>query len=444
MPTRTSQSPLKRRNSFVYSLLIYSTLLFLFGSPVSLSAATNKLQLVAQFEGGSLFTTVVGTGEKSLNVIRLRGSFQQMGRQYGELLGAQMQEFYNTAVIGFLIGEKGWSYESTLSLAIWYYSLQPQHSRDFISGMAETSGMTLDQQKITAALQNMVYYSLGCSSLMAWSDYTGGGPLVIGRNFDTPVGPFGNYAKYLTVVVYNPAGGGNSLAEVNYVGCVGFHTGMNKYGIYMDYHNGRMSDPAIVYDRTLGEYLMFSYLLNYSSLDRIDQEFNTTLPEVGAIVNAADKTKGYVYEWATYAMKRRVVDPERVISPPPAADGLLVSTNHFVDPTWIGLPFIYDGSSGWYTKERRANLLARGEQFKGSLNVSRVKYIFDRTFSDSPDPGPTFPDGSNGVTYIQIVAVPANLELWVKARGYSNWLGINLKPLFLGDITPVTGLLLIE
>jgi len=412
---------------------MYWTLLFLLGLPVSLSATTNNLQLVAKFEGASLFTTVVGTGEKSLNVIRLHGSFHQMGRQYGGLLGAQMQEFYHAAVYDFLIGVKGYSYNYILQLTEWYYLYQPQHARDFITGMAETSGMTLEEQKITASLQNLVYFSLGCSSLMAWSDYTGGGPLVIGRNFDTPVGPFRSYAKYLNVVVYNPVGSGNSLAEVNYVGCVGFHTGMNKYGIYMDYHNGRMSDPALI-NRTLGEYLMFSYLLNYSSLDRIDQEFNNTLPEVGAIINVADKTKGYVYEWGTWATKRRVVDPSY---------GLLVSTNHFVDPTWGGdILWVYPGATSWYTIERRANLLARGEQFKGLLSVSWVKYIFDRTFWDSTNPGPTFPDDSNGVTIIQVVAVPANLELWVKARGYSEWQGINLRPLFFGDITPATSLLL--
>jgi hypothetical protein len=444
MPIWTIQSPLKRKKGVFYSLLIYWILLFFLGLPVSASATTNNLQLVARFEGASLFTTVVGTGENSLNVVRLNGSFLQMGRQYGGLLGAQMQEFYTAGVDGFLIGEKGWTYTYILQLAEWYYSLQPQHSRDFISGMAATSGMTLDQQKITAALQNLVYFSLGCSSLVAWSDYTGGGPLVIGRNFDTPVGPFRSYAKYLNVVVYNPVGGGNSLAEVNYVGCVGLHTGMNKYGIYMDYHNGRMSDSFIFYDRTLGEYLMFSYLLNYSSLDRIDQEFNSTLPEVGAIITAADKTKGYVYEWATWAAKRRVVDPERVVSPPPIADGLLVSTNHFVDPTWVGILPVYPGATSWYTIDRRVNLLTLGGKYKGSLGVSWLKYIFDSTFWDSYDPGPTFPDTSIGVTNIQVIAVPANLELWVKARGYSNWLGINLKPLFFGDITPITSLLLME
>ena len=342
MPIRIIQSPLKRKNGVFYSILMYWTLLFLLGLPVSLSATTNNLQLVAKFEGASLFTTVVGTGEKSLNVIRLHGSFHQMGRQYGGLLGAQMQEFYNTAVNDFLIGDKRLLLRLYPSISRMVLFIPTSAGPGFHRGMAETSGMTLDQQKITASLQNLVYFILGCSSLMAWSDYTGGGPLVIGRNFDTPVGPFRSYAKYLNVVVYNPVGGGNSLAEVNYVGCVGFHTGMNKYGIYMDYHNGRMSDPALI-DPHLGEYLMFSYLLNYSSLDRIDQEFNNTLPEVGAIITAADKTKGYVYEWATWATKRRVVDPERVVSAPSASDGLSYP------PTTLSIPPGW-GISGRFTR----------------------------------------------------------------------------------------------
>jgi hypothetical protein len=444
MPIRTIQSTVQKQSRGFYAILLYGTLLFLLGLPASSGATTNDLHLVAEFEGARLYNTVVGTGEKSHNVVRLRGSFRQMGRQYGGLLGVQMTEFYNAGVNYLLTKVNPKTYNKILEDAGYYFAWQPQEGKDFIEGMAETSGLNLDQQKITASLMNQIYLSLGCSSLMAWSDYTGGGPLVIGRNFDTALGPFGSYAKYLTVVVYNPVGGGNALAEVNYVGCVFFQTGMNKHGIYMDYHNGKMSGGSTVYDtRQLGGFLMFTYLLNYSTLDRIDQEFMATLPEVAAIINVADKTKAYVYEWPTWATKRRVVDPERVFFPPPLADGLLVSTNHFVDPTWgwdiYGVDY---GATYYYTIERRINLLTLGEKYKGSLDVPRLKYIFNRTFWTSPDPGPTFPSGSNGDTVIQVIAVPANLELWIKAPGYSEWQGINLNPLFYYSIVPAVDLLL--
>jgi hypothetical protein len=441
MSSRTIQSTVQRQSRGFYALLLYGTLLFLLGLPASLGATTNDLHLVAEFEGARLYNTVVGTGEKSHNVVRLRGSFRQMGRQYGGLLGAQMVEFYNAGVNYLLTKVNPKTYSEIVVSAGYYYAWQPQEGKDFIEGMAETSGLAedpslaLERQKITASLMNQIYLS-GCSSLMAWSDYTGGGPLVVGRNLDTAVGPFGSYAKYLTVVVYNPVGGGNALAEVNYVGCVYFSTGINQHGIYMDYHDGTLSDPSFV-DRQLGGYLMFTYLLNYSTLDRIDQEFMSTPAETGSIINMADKTKGYVYERSTtWGTKRRTVDPSY---------GILVSTNHFIDPTWPIPPIhaVGYGSTYYYTIERRINLLTLGEKYIGWLDVPWMKYIFDSTFMDDYDPGPTFPsDDTHTATYIQVIAVPATLELWIKARGYSEWQGINLNRLFYYSIVPAVDLLL--
>ncbi len=441
MPYQVWQSQFSRKSRFFYPLRVVCTLCLLLGLTASASAADSNLVPVASFEGATLYTTTAAPGEGTLNVIRLLGSFRQMGRQYGALLGSLMQDFYEVAVNGYLIGQKGMTYGGILQRAQYYYDKQPQYGRDLISGMAETSGLSMDRQKIMASLMYQLFVAIdlsssGCSSLMAWSDYTGGGPMVIGRNWDTLPGPFPDYAKYLTVVVYNPAGHANSLAEVNYAGFFSCQTGMNRAGIFIDYQSGSLSDPSSV-DRTPGAYHLFSYLLNYTSLDQIDLAINATLPEIAAIINVAEATRAYVYEWATYAIKRRIVDPER---PGPGPDGLLVSTNHFVASSWTGLPIILNGYLGLYTKERRANLLARGQQFKGAIDSSKIMYIFDRTTTANPDPGPCFPDHGN--TVIQVVAIPANLELWIKARGYSGWQLIRLGSLFSSRIIPATNLLL--
>ncbi|MEW6659887.1 MAG: C45 family peptidase [Thermodesulfobacteriota bacterium] len=429
MTYQIRQSPLRLKSFFFYPLAIICTLYLLLGLTTSTSAADSNLVPVATFEGATLYTTTAAPGEGALHVIRLSGSFREMGRQYGALLGSLMQEFYEVAVNGYLIAQKGLTYDSIRQTAQYYYDKQPQYARDFISAMAETSGLSRERQKIMASLMYQLFVAIdssssACSTLMAWSGYTGGGPMVIGRNWDTLPGPFPDYAKYLTVAVYNPAGYANSLAEVNYAGFVSCQTGMNKAGIFIDYQSGSLSDP-LIFERTPGPYHLFSYLLNYTSLDQIDQAINATLPEIAAIINVAEATRAYVYEWATYARKRRISDPER---PGPGPDGLLVATNHFVDPSWTGLPIILNGFLGMYTKERRANLLARGEQFKGALDPVKMRYIFDRTTAADPDPGPCFPDHGN--TVIQVVAVPANLELWVKARGYSDWQLIPLGSLF--------------
>ena len=60
--------------------------------------------------------------------------------------------------------------------------------------------------------------------------------------------------------------------------------------------------------------------------------------------------------------------------------------------------------------------------------AARMMQIFDTTI---PNGGPTFPDDSPLVTNYQIVATPGDGTLWLKARGYSGWERMDLKPLFL-------------
>ncbi len=143
---------------------------------------------------------------------------------------------------------------------------------------------------------------------------------------------------------------------------------------------------------------------------------------MGLIINTAVEsrldfaTSASVYEWATYGVKQRT------------ASGLLASANHYIDPAWTGLPAIPDGLAGGFSKERLANLLARGAQYKGAIDTARMMQIFDTTI---PNGGATFPDDSPLETYYQIVAAPGDSTLWLKARGYSGWEKMALKPLFL-------------
>lgn len=223
-------------------------------------------------------------------------------------------------------------------------------------------------------------------------------------------------------MVYNPPSPQNSVVDINYVGSFAMQTGMNSKGIFLDLQNGQPSDPLIYADRTPGAFQLFSFLLDASTRDQFDASFRAVSPEMGLIINAAAGSRlasleaASVYEWATYGMKQRT------------GDGLLASSNHFVDPAWTGLPPIADGLAGGFSKERLANLLDRGAQHKGAIDATRMMQIFDTTI---PDGGPTFPDESPLETYYQIVATPGDSTLWLKARGYSGWERMDLKPLFL-------------
>jgi hypothetical protein len=248
--------------------------------------------------------------------------------------------------------------------------------------------------------------------LSAWGEYTGGGPLVVGRNWDIG-GPYGEYKRFLSAVIYNPANASNAVVDINFVGTISLQTGMNNRGIFLDLQNGQRSDPTEVPDRKLPTYILFDFLLNSSTLQELDMRMldHANLPQLGLIINVATSSEDRVYEWATYDVKRRT------------GNGLIASSNHFIDPSWSNLPEVPSGAEGDYSRERLANLLALGKQFKGSINADKMMKIFDTTF---PDGGATFPE----YTVYQVVAVPADLTIWLKAHDYSGWERIELKQLF--------------
>jgi len=376
------------------------------------------LRTVNTFEGGTLFQTTGAGGSGAFNVLALYGDWREMGRQYGALVNTQMSEFYDLAT-AYLITTQGATAEDLRQFGQSSYNLQPLHVRQLIDGMAETSGMTQEKQRIVATLMGGLF---GCSSMDAWGDYTGRGPLVVGRNWDTSRGPFDGYGRFLTAVVYNPPSPQNSVADINYVGSISMQTGMNSKGIFLDLQNGQMSDPLIYGDRMPGAFRLFSFLLDSSTSGEIDAAFRATPTNMGLIINMAAEIRpdvsgaAAVYEWATNDVKKRT------------GNGLLASSNYFLDPAWTGLPAVPDGLEGGFSKERLANLLARGAQYKGQIDATRMMQIFDTTI---PSGGPTFPDDSPLETYYQIVATPGDGTLWLKARGYSGWERMDLKPLFL-------------
>lgn len=370
------------------------------------------LQRIDSFESGTLYRTTGEGGAGGFNVLVLKGSWREMGRQYGYLLRNEMNEFYETVVTDYLINTKGVDYEEVREGSESFYEMQFEYVKELIDGMAETSGYSLEKIKIISSLVHLIDLDPGCSSLSAWGDYTGGGPLVVGRNWDIG-GPYSRYRRFLSVIVYNPAGSPAAVADINFVGTISLQTGMNSGGIFLDLQNGQRSDPTVVSSRIMPTHMLFDFLLNSSSIEELDMRMldRDNLPMLGLIINVADANEDRVYEWATYDVKRRT------------GNGLIASSNHFIDPAWTNLPDVPPGAEGDYSRERLANLLALGEQHKGSIDAAQMMRIFDTVFSAG---GPTFAE----YTVYQVVAVPAEQTIWLKALDYSGWEKIKLGPLF--------------
>ena len=308
--------------------------------------------LLSHFEGGKLYKI------ERLLIVQLSGSYREMGRQEGYLLKDKLHEFYNESVVNYFIREKNFSYKRMITESMNVFSLYPKRFRDIITGMAETSGMSLENLTI---LSRVPYIAPSCSALFAWGNYSLDGSMVVGRNADF-YSVTNDFLNHTIIVVYNPTDGSHSVATVCRPAQLQIHTGMNDRGLFLEANDGSSSGGSIFYpDRST---YIGSFLFDCSNLRQLDAAVFSSRIDWATILNVADENTSVSYEWATFDLKRRM--PDR--------DGLLVSTNHFMNPEW-GFP-LPSGDPN-YTVLRYSNLLSLGEKYKGRFDPKTMMKVFD-------------------------------------------------------------------
>lgn len=282
--------------------------------------------------------------------------------------------------------------------------------------MAETSGLTLEQHKIINTIfLGYVMSAGGCSGMGVWGDYTADGKLIFGRNLDLPAKDLIELSAFFNIVVFNPEGTSNPVADFTYAGTVFFQTAINSGGIFLELQNGQMCDPKTYMRYTNAQ--MLSLLFDYASLNEVRNGLESIRPGAGVIMEVADGREAYAYEMSTFDTKFRQDDKS----------GFLAVSNHFVDPAWQNMPKFEAGEKYGCTLERRCNLAEHAKQNKGGYTPEKMMKFFDTTI---PNGGPTFPDSGDIRTIYQVVVKPAELKVWLQLRGFSKWKEVDLKPLF--------------
>ncbi|MBI4865051.1 MAG: hypothetical protein HY815_33055 [Candidatus Riflebacteria bacterium] len=355
-----------------------------------------------------------------LNVVQLRGTFHQMGRQFGRLLSSEFKELYDIAVDRYLLKQRGKSFDALRTEARALFDPYPERFKQVIYGMAETSGLDLDRHIVLNAVELLTISAFAeslpgagrCSGIAAWGPYTGGGPLLYGRNYDLcgVKQLFRDMAKFWTVAVFNPTGSCVPVASLNYPGVLYLQTGMNRRGLFLALNNGELSGGSVGFASRIPTLIQtFTFLLDSASMEELDAHFNTTRSSASYIINVADRQAAFSYEWPTFDLRRR------------GGAGLMVATNDFADPTW-GLPQP-PASAASDSRTRRDNLTSLAAIHRGKIDPRRMMEILDLPLDKG---GATFPAG----TIYQVVGVPEQLKLWIKVPDFQDWTEIDLGPLF--------------
>jgi hypothetical protein len=293
-----------------------------------------------------------------------------------------------------------------------FYDAYPARFKAIVDGMVEGSGIDKEKLIMLGQVVTLVGYTktgVHCSGIAAWGPYTSGGPLVFGRDFDYPL-YFKDFAELMTIVVYNPADGSIPVAQIGYAGQMDTLTAMNRAGLFTEINDGAVSGGKdFNSNKLVVTILPFTFLLDSSTMQQLDSAIGTARADYAILYNVADKNIAYSYEWSIDNVRRRLSD----------ADGLMVATNHFLDPAWNSPE---PEGDPYNTVARRKNLLALGEKYKGKFDPDVMMAVLDLPY----DKGGVTRDW----TIYEIVAVPAELKIWLKAPGYQDWTEIELGKLF--------------
>ena len=219
--------------------------------PVAVPASlqnTTDLPLASTFEGGERFDPGV------YPVIVLTGSYREMGRQYGGLMKAELNEEY--AFVIDTLTSAGMTKEEILAISQNITLSYPGRVKEIFAGMSETSGLSFDDVAtlyygpifllISGSTPDPVPAS--CSYLATWGNYTTDGKPVVSRNWDLidSVMPF---TKWYVLVIYRPTDGSNCIATWSPAG-VRPETFMNSKGLFIADDNCTRI-PSRVYHRIL-------------------------------------------------------------------------------------------------------------------------------------------------------------------------------------------------
>lgn len=343
------------------------------------------------------------TGMNGVSVVDLHGTWHEMGRQYGALLKDELAEVYLfvETIIQYSVGNAA----KAESIIAAQTAQTPYRIGEFMRGAAETSGLTVEQLQAVNAVERIGGLPK-CSALFCWDGYAAG-PLVIGRNYDYS-DAFALLKDDVAVTVYHPADGSLAVATVGYVGEIYAVNGLNEKGIFMELNNGKPSANIKSPDaRITGTTMLFSALFEIDELEDWDLFFSTVNCSSSYIINVADSHLARSYEWCPVGFKPGGTD---------LPDGLLVSTNYFVNPEWLFA--VPSDQASWQGLTRRNNLIALSENAKGGIDAQKMMEIVETSVEDG--------GAMNELTVFQMVVVPESKQLWIRVIGGSGWAPIDL------------------
>ena len=366
-----------------------------------------------------------------IKIVVLSGTFNEMGKQYGALLGDKISALYETAINEAFIKKGLFTQEELDAFADNTFKTMPMRQKELVRGMAQASGIT--RQKIILAgdvvmVQVLARKKYGgnvtsCSSAAAWGKYTVDGKVLTARNYDFP-DLFRSLVKdYGLIVVYKPSDGSNSVAGVGITGGISFIDALTDKGIYVEVNNGVDSAGFVLFNsRTQAMAQLMNLLFDADDAQEFYNLASGTRFSYSFILMVADVSSASIYEIAPWDMRKREAKDVTAIA----------AANQFDDPSWgiLSLP----SPAVWYSSLRESIMLNFAKSGPaGGADEKYMMSVLDIPFFNE--------DGSLGkgaavlkknpkddeVTVWQVITRPADLKMWVRMPTLTGWVFVDLK-----------------
>lgn len=369
------------------------------------------------FENGQAVPTASGT----YWVLDLAGTWMEMGRQYGGLMGPELRRFHEELTTDLL--ERGFPEQEMVTTWDAVQELYSWQLQDLLLGISQTSGLSLEQTlTLNFGMMYLAQAVLGgeppaaCSGIAVWDGYTEDGGLIFGRNWDISREAMSRYMRYLAVAVFHPDQG-YPFANIHPLGNVYLETGMNSQGVFIELNNGEYSDPEYYEDREDTTSILVRALNQSANVEEAVDMLKNIPADISYILQIADETHAVSLERPTFDARVRQPDD----------NGLVIAYNSFVPP----YPAHWEGRVNppkpVEIDPRYENMLelARSPTYKGQFTPWSMQKYLEVPVED----GGAFHAG----TVLQVVAVPADRTIWIRGCDYSDWEMVHLADYFYGS-----------
>lgn len=341
-------------------------------------------------------------------ILTVRGTWFDMGRQYGALLKNELRDIYEN----FMVPEfnrKPATKEKATRRSNSIYECYSRNMKLFFDGICQGSGMSLEAVKYVNAVEYSINFS-GCSTMVAWDEWTEDG-LIFGRNYDY-MEEYRSIARDIVLTVFCPSDGSQKIATIGYAGEIYVVNAINESGIMAVLNNGTSSGGTdILEDRYYSPVRLFNMMFEATDMDYVRRFFRAVNSNGSHIIIVSDGKTSESFEW----------DKRGMHESPKVEDSLYCATNYYLSPKWdYATP---TDKESWDSIIRRNNMIARAEENKGYINADWMMKTMSTLIEDG---GPMFPNYS----LYELVWEPEKKVLWVRVIGKCEWKCIDLTEIF--------------